>query len=178
MSSIEIIVKSINNNPEKSVEHFCSTNFIQSSYVVNGRLYKEYLLTKDGFTYLVMGFTGHTAESYKVKYINKFNWMGSFIENRELSRIGYFPLVQVLLQSGKGQKGLSDEADLINIIVLGMTSRQFRIANNIPLRNSILIRDYMSPWQVESIQKLQELDNKRLGLRINGIKRYAWNNEK
>lgn len=41
----------------------------------NGRKYKEYLLTKDGFTLVAMGFTGKTALEWKLKYIEAFNKM-------------------------------------------------------------------------------------------------------
>lgn len=50
--------------------------FIESSYKDgSGKGNKEYLLTKDGFTFLVMGFTGTKADSWKLKYIEAFNKM-------------------------------------------------------------------------------------------------------
>lgn len=55
-------------------------NFQPSSYSVetgNGtnREYTSYLMTRDGFTLLVMGFTGYRAMEWKVKYIKAFNAM-------------------------------------------------------------------------------------------------------
>lgn len=51
--------------------------FIKSSYKTNGnnKTYKEYLLTRDGFSLLVMGFTGSEALEWKLKYIEAFNAM-------------------------------------------------------------------------------------------------------
>lgn len=46
-----------------------------------GRKYKEYLLTKDGFSLLVMGFTGSRALEWKLKYIEAFNKMEQAIKN-------------------------------------------------------------------------------------------------
>ena len=41
----------------------------------NGQSYKEYLMNRDGFSLLVMGFTGSKALEWKLKYINAFNAM-------------------------------------------------------------------------------------------------------
>jgi phage regulator Rha-like protein len=39
------------------------------------RTQKEYLLTRDGFSLVVMGFTGQKALQWKLKYIEAFNKM-------------------------------------------------------------------------------------------------------
>ena len=55
--------------------------FIESEYVnSNNRLFKEYLLTRDGFSLLVMGFTGQKALEWKLKYIEAFNKMEEHIQ--------------------------------------------------------------------------------------------------
>ena len=41
----------------------------------NGQEYTEYLMNRDGFTLLVMGFTGKKASEWKRKYIQAFNEM-------------------------------------------------------------------------------------------------------
>ena len=57
---------------EKSV----MSMFIKSSYKAGtGKKYKEYLLTRDGFSLLVMGFNGREALEWKLKYIEAFNAM-------------------------------------------------------------------------------------------------------
>ena len=57
---------------EKSV----MSMFIESSYKAGtGKNYKEYLLTRDGFSLLVMGFNGREALEWKLKYIEAFNAM-------------------------------------------------------------------------------------------------------
>ena len=49
---------------------------IESEYVNSrGRRYPEFLLTRDGFSLLVMGFTGKKALEWKLKYIKAFNEM-------------------------------------------------------------------------------------------------------
>lgn len=51
--------------------------FIEDSYPDNrnGRRRKKYLLTRDGFSLLVMGFTGPAALHWKLLYIEAFNKM-------------------------------------------------------------------------------------------------------
>lgn len=44
----------------------------------------KYNLTKDGFTLLVMGFTGKEALKFKMMYINEFNRMEQELKNRNL----------------------------------------------------------------------------------------------
>lgn len=56
--------------------------FIESSFESRGKQYPEYLLTRDGFSLLVMGFTGAKALSWKLKYIEAFNKMEQAIKEK------------------------------------------------------------------------------------------------
>lgn len=55
---------------------------LQNQYKVEGqnRNYKEYLLTKDGFTLYMFNIQGHNE--FKMNYINKFNEMENQLQNR------------------------------------------------------------------------------------------------
>lgn len=61
----------------------CGNLFIESKYQndQNKQWYKEYLLTRDGFTLLVMGFTGKEALQWKLKYIDAFNKMETALKD-------------------------------------------------------------------------------------------------
>ena len=60
---------------------FAAQNFLQTTYKDStGRELPEYLLTRDGFTLLAMGFTGAKALTFKVAYINAFNRMEQLIK--------------------------------------------------------------------------------------------------
>ena len=54
---------------------------IESDYEVRGKQYPEYLLTRDGFSLLVMGFTGSKALNWKLEYIKAFNEMEQSLKN-------------------------------------------------------------------------------------------------
>ncbi|WP_291636481.1 Rha family transcriptional regulator [Clostridium sp.] len=59
-----------------TAENYAVKNLmIESNYEVRGKKYPEYLLTKDGFSLLVMGFTGSKALEWKLEYIKAFNEM-------------------------------------------------------------------------------------------------------
>lgn len=51
--------------------------FFKTTYIhpQNGQEYPMYLMNRDGFTLLAMGFTGKEALAWKMKYINAFNAM-------------------------------------------------------------------------------------------------------
>lgn len=84
-------------NVLRDIENLISENsilssqnyFIKSDYKTNGnnKTYKEYLLTKDGFSLLVMGFTGAKALQWKLKYIEAFNSMQQALHDIQF-RIG------------------------------------------------------------------------------------------
>ena len=62
---------------EKSAVKF----FGESSYLnERGKINPEYLMNRDGFSLLVMGFTGKKALEWKIKYIEAFNAMESEIK--------------------------------------------------------------------------------------------------
>lgn len=46
---------------------FKSTNFSELNREYRGRLFPYYLMTRDGFTFLAMGFTGAKAAEFKEK---------------------------------------------------------------------------------------------------------------
>jgi anti-repressor protein len=49
--------------------------FFETSHEYRGQTFPEYLMNRDGFTLLAMGFTGKKAMQWKMKYIAAFNEM-------------------------------------------------------------------------------------------------------
>lgn len=59
-------------------EEFTKRNFslcFEINNLQNNKPQPFYKMTKDGFIFLVMGFTGKAASQIKEAYINAFNWM-------------------------------------------------------------------------------------------------------
>jgi anti-repressor protein len=64
-------------------EEFNQSNFRPVEYKdAKGEMRPEYLITRDGFTLLAMGFTGKKAMEFKVKYIAAFNAMEEELAHR------------------------------------------------------------------------------------------------
>ena len=57
-------------------EKFRLSNFGESSYInLQNKRQPMYVMTRDGFTLLAMGYTGEKAMQFKEAYINQFNAM-------------------------------------------------------------------------------------------------------
>jgi len=59
-------------------------NFVETLYThpQNGQKYRRYLMDRDGFSLLVMGFTGEAALQWKLKFIAAFNAMEAALRER------------------------------------------------------------------------------------------------
>ena len=69
-----------------AAENSATKFFYESTFENRGKQYPEYLMNRDGFSLLVMGFTGEKALEWKVKYINAFNAMEQELRNKELEK--------------------------------------------------------------------------------------------
>lgn len=69
LRDIENIVAGL---PQNCGDLFSKTTYIHEQ---NKQEYPEYLMNRDGFTLLAMGFTGSAAMQWKLKYIQAFNEM-------------------------------------------------------------------------------------------------------
>lgn len=79
-------------------------SFYEDSY---GRKQEEYLMDRDGFSLLVMGFTGKKALEWKLKYIEAFNKMEEALRsqsNRVLPTTYKEALLQLLEEVEKNEK--------------------------------------------------------------------------
>lgn len=140
-------------------EEFRVHNFVKSSYKDStGRKLPCYDMTRDGFTVLVMGYTGQRAMRFKETYIHRFNEMESFIRTLVEART-QFPLLTEnikLLHENPRPYHFSNECDMLNRLVLGMTAKQFRETNQLGDVKSI--RPYLSPEQINMLDILQKVD--------------------
>ncbi|MFV0361561.1 MAG: Rha family transcriptional regulator [Suipraeoptans sp.] len=140
-------------------EKFTKSNFEQTYYKDStGRKLPCYAMTRDGFTMLVMGYTGQKAMKFKELYIKRFNEMEQFIKTLVSAR-KEFPLLTdniKLLHENPKPYHFSNECDMINRIVTGMSAKQFRLANGIEKGKSI--RPYLSDEQILMLETLQKVD--------------------
>lgn len=64
----------------------------------NKQQYREYYMTKDGFTLLAMGFTGQQALEFKLAYIDQFNQMEEHIKQQQIDTSQLSPELQMFGQ--------------------------------------------------------------------------------
>jgi Rha family phage regulatory protein len=84
-----------------SVSAFMASNF-QSGQYVDGRskTWPMYLMTKDGFMLLAMGFTGRKALAWKIRYIEAFDAMAQTLGGRATGAVAVAGVLAV--GSGRG----------------------------------------------------------------------------
>lgn len=90
------------------------------------------------------------------------------LTQRNEARVGYYPMLDALVESraieGKGTEltHFMKEANLLNRIVLGKTSRQYRLENKIPT-----LRDYLPKNKISAINDLQLANMVLINLNFN-----------
>lgn len=155
LKSIRILIDSLGELSESEWK----TNFQLTEYK-NTRNQKqpEYLLTKKGFTLLAVGFSGKKALKFKIQYIDRFELMETFIKNLFEAKVDFPEFTQAIMDQHEEPKHyhFSNELDMINRIVLGMSTKQFKEANNLVKVPSI--RPYLKPEQIEAVKNLQRID--------------------
>lgn len=66
-------------------ENSATKFFYETTYENRGKQYPMYLMNRDGFSLLVMGFTGKKALDWKIKFIKAFNAMEEKLRTPKLS---------------------------------------------------------------------------------------------
>ena len=138
---------------------FSTANFIETTYKDRGKRYPMYLMTKDGFTLLVMGFTGKKAMAFKIAYINRFNAMETFIQSLLSTKMEYPALTEAVMLAHDEPKHyhFSNEINMINRIVLGVTAKEFKQQRGLDEKLPS-IRPYLSNPEIKGIETLQRID--------------------
>ncbi len=91
---IEGLIKGIIKNEDTPNKMFIESEY---QHEQNKQWYKEYLLTRDGFSLLVMGFTGSKALQWKLKYIEAFNKMEQELKGQALNTAKLSKELQAIL---------------------------------------------------------------------------------
>ena len=148
-------------------DEFSRLNFELSNYKSRGKRYPEYILTKNGFTLLVMGYTGEKAMRFKKAYICQFDAMESFIKSVQSAKMDYPALTRAIEQAHEEPKfyHFSNEINMINRIVLGTDAKHFKEENGIDKEENS-IRPYLTAEQIKAIEELQRID---IGLLVANI---------
>jgi len=152
------VLQAIRELEGKCSKDFWLLNFKESTYKDRGKQYPCYNLTRDGFTMVAMGFTGAEAVRFKELYIAKFNEMERLLTSRALAKLEFPALTDNIQASHENPQHYhySNEMNMLNKIVLGMTAKQYKQEHGIPENESL--REHLTAQQLSDILELQRID--------------------
>ncbi|MBQ3176900.1 MAG: Rha family transcriptional regulator [Clostridia bacterium] len=146
-------------SPKSGVsQEFNRANFGLVEYIdAKGEKRPAYNMTRSGFAMLVFGFTGDKAMQFKELYIKLFDAMEEQLVELKVSRADYPRLTDAIKANKADAKAYhySNEANLLNRIVLGMDAKQYRTTHNLP---SGSIRPYLSADKLKMLDQLEVFD--------------------
>lgn len=98
-------------------QEFTQRNFALSDYKDStGRTLRKYIMTQDGFSFLVMGYTGKDAARFKEMYIGEFNRMRQQLHSGV--NIGQLsPQLQFMIQLEQRTTGVENEVSALKQVV-------------------------------------------------------------
>lgn len=141
-------------------EEFGKLNFQPSYYKSEqGKKCPCYLMTRDGFTLLVMGYRGKRAMKFKEAYIQRFNQMEKFVLDLNACKDDFKKLSDSLHAAGLDVDkpyAYSTEVDMIYKIVTGKISRKLREEYGIGKDDNL--KSHLPEAQVALIDKLYRID--------------------
>lgn len=112
----------------KTLEEGVSKNgqtpmFYKTEYVheQNGQKYPMYLMNRDGFSLLVMGFTGKAALEWKLKYIAAFNEMEKKLAQPQIPQGNSLQALNLLVKS------LNEQQDAMNRLQVNVDAQSAAI---------------------------------------------------
>lgn len=143
-------------------DEFRRLNFEQSEYL-NEQNHKQpmYYMTRDGFTILVMGYTGEKAMRFKEAYIKQFNAMEKTLQGKLIEREKGIAvrqsLTKALQQSTENERmhghAYSTYTNCIYKVLFGKNTKQLREEFGIGQKENL--RDYLSEEQLRETQSME-----------------------
>lgn len=175
---IQAIEKIISDSPaENSARCFKRTTYKDEQ----GKPRPMYYMNRDGFTFLVMGFTGKKANEWKWNYINAFNSMEAILKERsteawletrqhgKLTRKAETDVIQKLVEYAKEQG--SEHADMLYMTYSKLANKMAGVKkrdeatvsqlNNLSLMENIILNCIQSGIMLKKHYKVIYQDCKR-----------------
>ena len=141
---------------------FNAANFGDIYYTGSmNRKEKAYVMTRDGYTILVMGYTGDLAMKFKEAYIRQFNAMESALLGKRIEREKGVAvrqaLTKALQQSAENERmhghAYSNYTNCIYKVLFGKNAAQLRDEFNIGKTDSL--RDCFTSEQLRAVQSME-----------------------
>lgn len=154
------------------VPNFGEMYFLSTTHDSYGRDRKHYLMNRDGFTLLAMGFTGKKAMEFKLNYIQAFNDMESHIK-QELDTSALSPELQMfnaifktVAKQELATKQLENKIDSISEIVALNTTDWRKDSTNLINKIARVMGNTVGAHREVRNNIFQEVD-RRAGTQLN-----------
>lgn len=165
-------------------ENSVLTMFYETTYKAGtGKNYKMYYMNRDGFTLLVMGFTGQKAMQFKLAYIKQFNEMEKQLKGKQIERqkgIAVRNAFTYALEQSKENERMHSQAystytNCVYKKLFGKNAKQLKEQYNIKDKSSL--RDYFTQEELKKVQSLEFIISGLLdcGWKYNQIKSFIEN---
>ena len=137
-----------------------------------GRSQKAFLMNRDGFTLLVMGYTGEKAMKFKIAYIKQFNAMEQALigkmKEREKGIAVRQALTKAIQQSNENERmhghAYSTYTDIVYKVVFGKTAKQLREEYGITKKDNL--RDCFNADEISKVQSVEMI--------VSGLMNCGW----
>lgn len=145
-------------------EEFNQRNFALIDYSDSrNRKQPMYLITRDGFTILAMGYNGEKAMKFKEAYIKQFNHMEKLLKEKFVERqkgITVRHIVTDMIKQSQENERMHGHAyslytDMIYKCLFGKSAKQFREEFGIGKSDSL--RDYFTAEELKAVESKEML---------------------
>lgn len=155
-----------------STAEFSALFFSATYKASNGKSNPMYYMNRDGFTLLVMGYTGEKAMKFKLAYIRQFNAMEMAllerIKEREKGIAVRQALTKALQQSNENERmhghAYSTYTNLIYKFIFGKDAKHLREEYGISKQDEL--RNFFSQGELQQVQKAEML--------VSSLVEYGW----
>jgi Rha family phage regulatory protein len=143
-------------------------DFSAAKYSIKGRSYKCFEMTRRGFSYLILGFTGKRANQFKLNYIDQFDRMEQHIRDSLDSRSGSLDMCRLLQDTrtaiGKETRAhhFINEHNLVYGVAFGCDAKHLR--DNLGLPEDQPITETLTDEQLKEVSDLRHYDAQLLTL--------------
>lgn len=144
-----------------STAEFSALFNLASYRATNGKSNPMYQMTRDGFTLLVMGYTGEKAMKFKLAYIKQFNAMEKILRGKLIEREKGIAvrqsLTKALQQSAENERmhghSYSTYTNAIYKTLFGKNANQLREEYGIGKKDNL--RDSFSTEDLKAVQSME-----------------------
>ena len=170
------VMESIRNIGEAiSTAEFSALFYLDSYKASNGKTNPMYLMTRDGFTLLAMGYNGDKAMKFKLAYIKQFNEMEKVLigkqKEREKGIAVRQALTNALQQSQENERmhghAYSTYTNIVYKAVFGKDAKRLREEYGISKKENL--RNYFSEEELKAVQSVEMI--------VSGLVNCGWGYE-